>query len=110
MPGAGADKSAMPVTWVFGRGGEQLQLERQDDRRGAALTVSSAEGRRRFAFRDQAALGKFQTDMEQFLVRTGWSLVSISPERRNYTDRRRFPRITNDRRRWWTDATESLKR
>jgi hypothetical protein len=42
--------------------------------------------------------------MEQFLVRTGWSLVAFSPERRRYQDRRGFPRVNPDRRRWWTDG------
>jgi len=42
--------------------------------------------------------------METFLLRTGWTFASFSPERRIPLDRRTFPRITSDRRRWWTDG------
>ena len=39
------------------------------------------------------------------LLRTGWLLLTYAPDRRR-RDRRRFPRATNDRRRWWTDGVE----
>ena len=42
--------------------------------------------------------------METFLLKTGWVLTSFSPERRGGRDRRSFPRIDDERRRWWTDG------
>jgi hypothetical protein len=42
--------------------------------------------------------------MEHFLIKTGWSLEQFSPDRRTGQDRRGFPRVDVDRRRWWTDG------
>ena len=89
---------------MFERGDERLVLQRHDEEEGLALTITNAEGSRSVPFSDRAALVTFQTNMEQFLVRTGWSLATFAPERRRYTDRRTFPRVQPDRRRWWTDS------
>jgi hypothetical protein len=59
---------------------------------------------RRYRFQDLSSLARFQRDMEQFLMRTGWALERFSPDRRSGRDRRTFPRAANDRRRWWTDG------
>jgi hypothetical protein len=58
---------------------------------------------RSFFFSDLDRLVAFQADMEAFLVRSGWSLLGFSPDRRRGRDRRHFPRPT-ERRRWWTDG------
>lgn len=58
---------------------------------------------RTYQFQDADRLVAFQSDMEAFLVRTGWSLLEFSPDRRTGNDRRRFPRV-DERRRWWTDG------
>jgi hypothetical protein len=87
----------------FGRGDECLQLEQRETAAGMALQISGTDGTRSFAFPDLDALLQFQSDMEQFLVRTGWTLLDFVPDRRRYTDRRGFPRVACDRRRWWTD-------
>jgi hypothetical protein len=55
-----------------------------------------------YAFEDLLHLTWFQSDMDEFLVHTGWSLLEFSPERRQWGDRRTFPRLT-ERRCWWTD-------
>lgn len=93
--------------WTFRRAGERLTLERRENGREAVLTVAGGESSRCYAFPNLDALTRFQYDMEAFLVRTGWTLVAFSPERRGPIDRRTFPRETNDRRRWWTDAHSS---
>ena len=54
-------------------------------------------------------LMRFQADMEEFLVTTGWSLLEFFPDQRTGRDRRTFPRI-NERRRWWTDALKPTRR
>ena len=92
------------ATWTFQRGDDHLVLQRDDDAVGHALVIISETGVRHIPFRDVAALGVFQSDMEEFLVHTGWSLASFTPDRRRYRDRRLFPRIHRDRRRWWTDG------
>jgi hypothetical protein len=89
---------------MFQRGDERLMLQRHDEHEILALVITNAEGSRRVPFGDYAALVTFQMNMEEFLVRTGWSLATFTPERRRYQDRRGFPRDHPDRRRWWTDG------
>jgi hypothetical protein len=98
----------MPFTSTFERGDERLTLQRYDEPEALALVITNAEGVRRVPFSDPAALVTFRENMEEFLVRTGWSLAAFSPERRRYQDRRGFPRVHPDRRRWWTDGPAAV--
>ena len=91
-------------TWTFKRDdGGALSVERHIGDEEIVLLVRHQEDLRQFAFPNLLALSRFQENMETFLLRTGWTLANFSPERR-VSDRRSFPRITNDRRRWWTDG------
>ena len=94
----------MPFTSTFQRGDERLVLQRHGEQEGLALIITNTAGSRSIPFTDIDALVMFQQNMEQFLVRTGWSLAAFTPERRRYHDRRGFPRVHPDRRRWWTDG------
>ena len=96
----------MLPTWTFDRQGEQLIVQR-DTRDGSscALIVTRAGDSRTIEFPELPALVRFQTDMDTFLLRTGWLLLTYAPDRRR-RDRRQFPRANNDRRRWWTDGVE----
>lgn len=97
-------------TWTFTKGGASLTLERRAGQRDEViLLVRQPDGAREFAFENFELLSRFQEDMETFLLRTGWMLASFSPERRSLLDRRTFPRVTNDRRRWWTDGVPGEK-
>jgi hypothetical protein len=96
-------------TWTFDRDGHRLVLQRQTSGDVVNLVILSDETSRRVPFSDMCALVAFQSDMEEFLVRTGWSLVSFSPNRRRARDRRLFPRENADRRRWWTEGTGEPK-
>jgi len=89
-------------SWTFRRGDEQLVLQRHKQESGLALVVIRNGNIQHIPFHEEAALDVFQNDMEELLVHTGWTLQECVPERRK-RDRRRFPRVTNDRRRWWTD-------
>jgi hypothetical protein len=89
--------------WTFGRREERLVLRREKTEDGVSLIVTENGTPRSFPFSDLERLVAFQSDMEAFLVRSGWSLLEFSPERRGGRDRRRFPRLT-ERRRWWTDG------
>ena len=90
--------------WTFRKDKTSLTLERRDRGEGLVLVVHQPEGVREIPFDDLEALERFQSTMETFLLRTGWTFASFSPERRTPLDRRTFPRITSDRRRWWTDG------
>jgi hypothetical protein len=96
----------MLPTWTFDRAGEQLIVQR-DARDGSscALIVTRDGVSRTIEFVELPALVRFQTDMDTFLLRTGWLLLTYAPDRRR-RDRRSFPRATNDRRRWWTDGVQ----
>lgn len=94
----------MQPTWTFTRNGGCLVLQRIDDAAPASLRITTPEGTRTVTFHDVSALTVFQADMEAMLVRTGWSLESFEPERRQDQERRLFPRENPDRRRWWTDG------
>jgi hypothetical protein len=67
--------------------------------------MTSPNEPRRYSFKDWATLDSFHADLEAFLLKTGWTLLQYSPERRRGRDRRGFPRL-EERRRWWTDSTE----
>ena len=97
---------SMLPTWTFDRQGEQLLVQR-DTRDGetCALIVTRNGESRTIEFTELPALVRFQSDMDTFLLRTGWLLLNYAPDRRR-RDRRRFPRVTDDRRRWWTDGVE----
>ena len=96
----------MLPTWTFDRQGEQLIVQRDTrDGTSCALIVTLDGLSRTIEFPELPALVRFQTDMDTFLLRTGWLLLTYAPDRRR-RDRRHFPRVSNDRRRWWTDGVE----
>jgi hypothetical protein len=94
------------MLWTFGRRHERLSIGRRPD--GCALVVVTPGEEREHHFADLSTLTSFQADMETFLLKTGWTLLRFSPERRSGRDRRRFPRL-EERRRWWTDSAELRK-
>jgi hypothetical protein len=94
-------------TWTFERDGERLVMQRRTDPE-LALVILSGESARHVPFTEMDALTVFEKDMQEFLIRTGWSLADFAPERRSYRDRRGFPRTDNDRRRWWSDANAAF--
>ena len=98
----------MELTWVFARHDDRLVLKRVEREGCPTLVIDNGEVRE-YRFEDTAALVVFQSDMEQLLVQTGWTLAEFTPDRRSGYDRRGFPRIDNDRRRWWTDAKKQRK-
>lgn len=90
-------------TWAFTRGRQRLEVCRYDAPGGTQFIVTVDGSSRTYWFRDEAALHRFQSDMEAFLLKTGWSFTQFSPDRRTGNDRRAFPRLA-ERRRWWTDG------
>ena len=92
--------------WTFARGGDKLVLTREETPHGVNLIVASEGVPRVYSFPDLVPLVRFQSDMESFLLRTGWQFIEFTPDRRSGADRRDFPRIANDRRRWWTDGVK----
>jgi hypothetical protein len=96
----------MLPTWTFDRQGEQLLVQRDvKDDESCALIVTRDGVSRTIRFAELSKLVRFQSDMDTFLLRTGWLLRTYAPDRRR-RDRRTFPRASNDRRRWWTDGVE----
>ena len=94
----------MDPAWTFHRNGQQLTMQRREVDQGYELELTGPGDPRAYRFDQMTALVKFQSDMEQFLIKTGWSLEEFSPDRRTGQDRRTFPRVDLDRRRWWTDG------
>ncbi len=97
-------RSYMEPAWTFHRGGQRLTLQRRETDEGLELLVTVDGALRTHRFFELAALVKFQSDTEQFLLKTGWSFEQFSPDRRTGRDCRTFPRVDADRRRWWTDG------
>jgi hypothetical protein len=89
--------------WIFGRNDQRLEIGRTDVANGVLLSVTGDGSPRSFFFSDVMALVTFQSDMEAFLLKTGWTFLEFVPDRRAGRDRRGWPRIT-ERRRWWTDG------
>jgi hypothetical protein len=92
-----------PSCWTFARGDSRLELRREEDGNGVNLVVQGEGAPRCYSFSDIERLVHFHSDMEAFLVKTGWTLVQFAPDRRAGRDRRTFPR-DSERRRWWTDG------
>jgi hypothetical protein len=99
----GAIEERLLGVWTFQRREDRFTIQRDAGESGFELLVSENGRARTFQFDDFERLVVFQCDMEAFLVRTGWSLADFTPDRRR-ADRRSFPRVTTDRRRWWTDV------
>lgn len=91
-------------TWVFVRGDERLTIRRRESEEGCLLVLGDGRDGRTYAFPDQVALVRFQSDMEALLLQTGWSFLAFEPDHRTGLDRRGWPRLSTDRRRWWTDS------
>ncbi len=63
---------------TFSRRGATLTLTRERTADGVALVAFESGRRRTFVFSDIGQLAPFQSDMEAFLQRTGWSPVEAS--------------------------------
>jgi hypothetical protein len=70
----------MLPTWIFQRGGEQLMLHCRETGRGVTLVVSGDDDLRSYSFHDFAALVKFESEMADFLIGTGWAPARLTVE------------------------------
>jgi hypothetical protein len=89
----------MDHVWAFSRNGSRMAVIRRDDA-GDATLVIAAGGRapRTYTFEEETRLNSFQSDMQTFLVRTGWRFVGFQPERRShFHDRRGAERLCERR-------------
>ena len=96
-------------TWMFVRGAECIEVTHCQLADGPQLVVAHNGTPRAYAFDSLSKLARFQSDMETFLLNTGWQFRQFLPERRRGRDRRGFPRV-EERRRWWTDGTVEAKK
>jgi len=98
------DDPSLVAEWAFQRRADRCVIRRIPDTDGGGVLEVCGNGpARSYSFSELDRLIAFQSNMEAFLTRTGWTLESFTPEHRRGRDRRRLPRINNDRRRWWTD-------
>ena len=70
----------MLPTWIFQRGGEQLMLHCRETGRGVTLVVSGDDDLRSYSFHDFPALVKFESEMADFLIGTGWAPARLTVE------------------------------
>lgn len=105
-----ADNFSVDPHWVFSRDGDRLEIRRETVDEGIVLVIEGPDSApHSYLFTDLAKLESFQTDMERLLLDTHWAFEEFGPDRRSGHDRRSFPRINNDRRRWWTDSRRGSK-
>lgn len=96
------------MLWTFGKDKERISLGRRSNS-CVLIVVRARDEVREYRFADESALRIFQTDMEAFLMKTGWAQLKYFPERRGRDrDRRRLPRLA-ERRRWWNGTKERAK-
>jgi hypothetical protein len=96
--------------WTFERAAERLIVRRRTVADAFAVEIESNDGVPRVhRFDDEDKMLEFQDDLQYMLVHSGWTLLKFAPDRRKGRDRRGFPRVKNDRRRWWTDGVETPK-
>ena len=89
----------MDRVWAFARKGSRMAVIRRDDA-GDVKLVIAAGGRapKTYSFDEEARLNSFQSDMQEFLLRTGWSFLGFRPERRGqFRDRRNAGRMRERR-------------
>jgi len=67
-----------PVIRTFARDGARLTLRRESTGDGLVLVAVESGRPRTFPFTDGNRLLQFQNDMEDFLQRTGWSLLDTA--------------------------------
>ena len=95
--------------WTFRRNEQQLVIKRTPTDDGTLLSILGDGPPRTTLFVDFDRLVSFQADFEKFLLATGWTFTSFSPDRRTGRERRNFSRLLTDRRRWWTDGARSAE-
>src|SRR5215831_8136220 len=96
--------------WRFERAAERLIVRRRVEPDAFELEIESNDGVPRVhRFEEEDKFLDFQNDLQYMLVHSGWTLLEFEPDRRTGRDRRGFPRVKNDRRRWWTDGAEPVK-
>jgi hypothetical protein len=96
--------------WTFERAAERLIVRRRTAPDAYALEIESSDGVPRVhRFEEEDQFLAFQNDLQYMLVHSGWTLMEFEPDRRRGRDRRGFPRVRNDRRRWWTDGAQPEK-
>src|SRR5688572_29072722 len=83
-----ADRAPM-MLWTFGKDKERISLGRWSNS-SVLIVVRARDEVREYRFASLSALRTFQTDMEAFLMSTGWTQLKYFPERRRDRDRRRF--------------------
>lgn len=94
------------MLWTFGKGKERISLGRQPES-DVLVVVRGRDQLREYRFTDASRLRVFQSDMEAFLRKTGWTLLKFHPERRRLdSDGRRLPPQLQERRRWTTDSSQ----
>ena len=98
------------TVWTFQRDGQELSLAREAGKDFCLTIITADDSSRQYAFDDLPSLIRFQADMETLLLRTGWIFSRFSPDARRGRDRRGFPRIDDERRRWWTDGTKTMRK
>jgi len=102
------DESDTPLAgemvWNFSRDGKLLEIRRGRGDDHCLLRVHGDGPPRTYQFPELSRLEQFQSDFEKFLIATGWTFLSFSPEQRTGHERRHFSRLLTDRRRWWTDG------
>ena len=96
-----------PSTWTFVRNNQRLDVAQCEVAGGWLLVLTRDDTPHSYLFSSASALARFQSDMEAFLLKTGWRFLEFAPERRRGRDRRTFPRL-DERRRWWTDGTVEM--
>ena len=79
--------------WTFRRNEQQLVIKRTPTDDGTLLSILGDGPPRTTLFVDFDRLVSFQADFEKFLLATGWTFTSFSP----------------DRRRCWTDGARSTE-
>jgi hypothetical protein len=96
--------------WTFERAAERLIVRRRTEPDAFAIEIESSNGEPRVhRFDEEDRFLAFQNDLQYMLVHSGWKLLEFEPDRRRGRDRRGFPRKHNDRRRWWTDGSQTVK-
>jgi hypothetical protein len=70
----------MLPTWIFQRGPDHILLHCRENPRGVTLVVSGDGDLRSYSFRDFDALAKFEREMEEFLLETGWLPAHLTIE------------------------------
>lgn len=99
--------------WTFAKGGDEVTVEQWAEPETVVVVITreyetGAQTVHSYEFAEHSSAEQFHANLDEALLKFGWSFVGYLPQRRTHEERRQRLR-SSDRRRWWTDGVLILE-